>query len=139
MTATEHKSDFELTTDTPYLALVGELCGVYYENFEENCVITAPHYIFLASVAFLCRFSNEPKKIMNIYNLITIQIVELNLKDEQGTVMILISTCTWICSWLFVWWYHNAMQFKINTHFKPTFQTNMEIWKYLHHHYADIL
>ena len=40
MTTTEHKSDFKLTTDTPYLALTGEVWGVYYENFEENW----PHY-----------------------------------------------------------------------------------------------
>ena len=36
MTATELKSDFKLKTDTPYLALTGELWGVCYENFEEN-------------------------------------------------------------------------------------------------------
>ena len=36
MTATERKSDFKLTTDTPYLALKVELWGVCYENFEEN-------------------------------------------------------------------------------------------------------
>ena len=32
MTATERKSDFELTID-PYLAFTGELWGVYYDNF----------------------------------------------------------------------------------------------------------
>ena len=36
MTATEHKSYFKLTTDTPYLSLTGELWGVYYDNFKEN-------------------------------------------------------------------------------------------------------
>ena len=47
MTATACKSDFKLTTDTPYLALPGEGTGcllclegglwdVYYENFEEK-------------------------------------------------------------------------------------------------------
>ena len=36
MTAGERKSDFQLTTDTPYLALTAKLWGVYYENFEEN-------------------------------------------------------------------------------------------------------
>ena len=36
MIATEYKPDFKLTTDTPKLALPGELWGVYYENFEEN-------------------------------------------------------------------------------------------------------
>ena len=34
MTATEPKSDFEHKTDTTYLALTGELWGVYYENGE---------------------------------------------------------------------------------------------------------
>ena len=29
MATTEHKSDFELTKDTPYLALTGELWGVW--------------------------------------------------------------------------------------------------------------
>ena len=36
MTATERKSDFMFKTGTLYLALKGELWGVYYENFEEN-------------------------------------------------------------------------------------------------------
>ena len=36
MTATEHKSDFKLTTDIPHLALMGELWGVCYEDFYEN-------------------------------------------------------------------------------------------------------
>ena len=44
MTATECKSDFKPKTNTPYLALAGELWGVYYEHFEEIVrVITAPH------------------------------------------------------------------------------------------------
>ena len=32
----EFKSDFKLTTDTPYLALTGELWGVYCEDLWEN-------------------------------------------------------------------------------------------------------
>ena len=36
MPATEGKSDFKLTTYTSYIALTGELCGVYYENYEDN-------------------------------------------------------------------------------------------------------
>ena len=36
MTATERKSDFELITDTPYLALAGELWAVFFEDFGEN-------------------------------------------------------------------------------------------------------
>ena len=46
MTATECKSEFELTTDTPYLTLTGQLWGVYVEYFEEiDHVITALHCI----------------------------------------------------------------------------------------------
>ena len=41
MTATERKSVSEPKTDTPYLALTGELWGVYYEQTDR--VITAPH------------------------------------------------------------------------------------------------
>ena len=36
MTAAERELDFNLTTDTPYLALTGELWGVYCEYFGEN-------------------------------------------------------------------------------------------------------
>ena len=36
MTAAKHKSDFKLTTDTPYLALTGKLWGVCGEEFWEN-------------------------------------------------------------------------------------------------------
>ena len=36
MTATERVSDFNLTTDTPHLALMGELWGVYCEDLGEN-------------------------------------------------------------------------------------------------------
>ena len=40
MTTAANKPDFELTNDTPYLALMGELCGVYCEDLRENW----PHY-----------------------------------------------------------------------------------------------
>ena len=36
MAAAEHKSDFKLTTNIPYLALTGELWGVYCKNLGEN-------------------------------------------------------------------------------------------------------
>ena len=36
ITVTESESDFTLKTDTPYLALTGELCGVYCKDFREN-------------------------------------------------------------------------------------------------------
>ena len=36
MTAAELKSNFKLTTVTPYLTLTGEIWGVYYEDLREN-------------------------------------------------------------------------------------------------------
>ena len=36
MTATELKSDFKLTTGTPYLTREAQLWGVYYEDFGES-------------------------------------------------------------------------------------------------------
>ena len=36
MKVAEHKFDFKLITDTPYLALKGELWGVYCEDSGEN-------------------------------------------------------------------------------------------------------
>ena len=36
MTGAKLKSDFKLTTNTPYLALTGELWGVYREDLGEN-------------------------------------------------------------------------------------------------------
>ena len=36
MTRAERKPDFKITTHTPYLALTGELWGVYRENLGEN-------------------------------------------------------------------------------------------------------
>ena len=36
MAAVEHKSDIELTKHTPYLALMGELWGVFCEDLGEN-------------------------------------------------------------------------------------------------------
>ena len=32
----EHKSEFVLATNAPYLTLTGELWGVYYKEFGEN-------------------------------------------------------------------------------------------------------
>ena len=40
------KSDFKLTTDTPYLALTGELWDVCCDVLEKiYCVIMAPHCV----------------------------------------------------------------------------------------------
>ena len=36
MTEAEYQSGFKLTKDTPYLALTGELWGVYCEDLGEN-------------------------------------------------------------------------------------------------------
>ena len=51
MSATQRKWDFKLTTDTPYLALTGELWGVYITRILKKIdrVIKAPHYITLLS------------------------------------------------------------------------------------------
>ena len=36
ITVAESESDIKITTDTPYLALTGELLGVYYEDLGDN-------------------------------------------------------------------------------------------------------
>ena len=46
MIATEHKWDFKLKTDTPYLDLTGELWGVCFDNFEENWPLRKQKYAF---------------------------------------------------------------------------------------------
>ena len=65
MAATERKSDFKLTTDTQYLALTGELYGIYHVNFEKKYdhVITAPHCILKIghwqNISLSARFSEK--------------------------------------------------------------------------------
>ena len=49
MTNAEHKSEFVFTKDTPYLALTGELWGVYHEIFGEK----SPRYNCTALYIFL--------------------------------------------------------------------------------------
>ena len=49
MTAVERKSDFKLTRHTPYLALMGELCGVSWEDLGENW----PRYDGIARTNFI--------------------------------------------------------------------------------------
>ena len=39
MTVTECKWDFNLTTDTPYLTLMGELWSVYFKDLRENWLL----------------------------------------------------------------------------------------------------
>ena len=53
MTVAEHKSNIRLTKGTPYLALTGELWGVFCEDFEENwpCYSTALYSISWAAIA----------------------------------------------------------------------------------------
>ena len=36
MIVSEHKSDFNFTSDTSYLTFLGNLWGVYYEDLWEN-------------------------------------------------------------------------------------------------------
>ena len=54
MTMAERKSNIRLTKNTPYLALTGELCDVFCEDFGENWPrYKAPH-VFLLSVPNAC-------------------------------------------------------------------------------------
>ena len=48
VTGAKHKSDFEITKDTPYRALTRELWGVHWEDFVENwsCFNGTVLYIF---------------------------------------------------------------------------------------------
>ena len=39
MTEAEHKSETELTKDTPYLSLKGELLGVYCDDFGRKFIV----------------------------------------------------------------------------------------------------
>ena len=42
----EYKSESELTKYTPYLAITGEFCGIYFQRFEENWpILTRQHHI----------------------------------------------------------------------------------------------
>ena len=46
MIGAEYECKFEPVKDTPYLALTGELWGVFCDDFRENqrrYIITAPH------------------------------------------------------------------------------------------------
>ena len=48
----EYQSDAESTKDTPYLALTGELWGVFCEYLWENW----PHYILIPAFLELMKF-----------------------------------------------------------------------------------
>ena len=71
MAATERKSDLKPTTDTPNLALTGELLGVYYEDFEKKNgrVIRVPHCMRSLAAStltynmcpYIARFRVDPK------------------------------------------------------------------------------
>ena len=43
MTAAEHKSDFSVRTDTPYLTITAELWDVFYENSKKIDHVTTPY------------------------------------------------------------------------------------------------
>ena len=65
LTGKEYKSEFQFTKDTPYLALTGELGGVFYEIFfKTDRVITVPHCIYIRLYSSCCwqdRFLHYPK------------------------------------------------------------------------------
>ena len=50
VTEAEYKLEFEPTKHTPYLALMGELWGVFCEDFQENLPLYngAALYVYLA-------------------------------------------------------------------------------------------
>ena len=53
MIVAESDSNIRITSDTSYLALTGELCGAYCEEFEENWPCyngTAPYLFDVASI-----------------------------------------------------------------------------------------
>ena len=53
----ESESDIRTTTDTPYLALTGELWSVYCEDGEKNDrVITTPHCIWIEYIPNIPRY-----------------------------------------------------------------------------------
>ena len=55
MTVAEYEWKLEPTKDTPDLALMGELMGVFCDE-EINCIIMAPHYI---SYIFKCILTQQ--------------------------------------------------------------------------------
>ena len=57
MTETELKSDFKLITHTPYLALTGELWGVYCEDFRENWL----RFNGIRTVPCISKFQSDTK------------------------------------------------------------------------------
>ena len=59
---TEWKSDFKLTIATPYLAVTGELWGVFYENLKENwlqCTAKWCGYFMAYTVYYFREFSHQ--------------------------------------------------------------------------------
>ena len=51
MAEEEHELDFELTIDTPYLVLTGELWDVCYEIWKNNDRVMLQHCISHAKMA----------------------------------------------------------------------------------------
>ena len=65
VTKAKYKSEFEHTKDTPYLTLMGELWGVFCEDFEENWLL----YNWYCTV---CKYSMAvPKGIFRCYFKVT--------------------------------------------------------------------
>ena len=67
MTGAELKSDLKLTTDTHYLALMGELWGVYCKDFGENwpCYNGTALYYVLILLARFWNFVGEVPKLLS--------------------------------------------------------------------------
>ena len=93
MIATERIPAFELTANTPYLALTGELWGVCYENFEEfDRVITAPdctcsqksgiHRYFSAAISVVAWISSTSELVIGGLSVVCSDSVLLS--SEEG-------------------------------------------------------
>ena len=82
----ESESDFSMTTDTQYLALTGELWGVYCEDWKKN-VMKALRCIFFAA-------TTEPKCYWKDYwSNNKIWLTHCPLGMPYGTIDIFITVC----------------------------------------------
>ena len=96
MTA-ERKSNFKLTAATPYLALTGELCGVYYEDLKGNwpCYNGTPLYVYTYKLTkdrvelnFVSVSKNEKQHIDNNSSSTAQITVRTTIYNEPGNIAV---------------------------------------------------
>ena len=142
MTGAKLKSDFKLTTATPYLALMGELWGVYCEDFEKiDRVITALHCIrhilwntdlFWLKICLWEDPSCRKWNIMILHWYWFLQVVEFILKKNKKKPTYLFILAIFLPTdglyHVVVYWRHQQEQYcvgKINSLYPPL----QRIWK----------